>query len=42
MGVILRTAGAGAHQGEIKRDFDYLLRLWETIRELTLNRPPPR
>jgi ribonuclease E len=36
MGVILRTAGASRTKAEIKRDYEYLLRLWETVRELTL------
>jgi ribonuclease E len=36
MGVILRTAGAARTKTEIKRDFEYLLRLWETVRDLTL------
>jgi ribonuclease E len=30
MGVILRTAGANRTAAEVKRDFEYLLRLWET------------
>ena len=30
MGVILRTAGAARTKAEVKRDFEYLLRLWET------------
>jgi ribonuclease E len=30
MGVILRTAGASRTKAEIKRDFEYLMRLWET------------
>jgi ribonuclease E len=33
MGLILRTAGQGRTKNEIKRDFDYLLNLWEGIRE---------
>ena len=37
MGVILRTAGASRTKAEIKRDFEYLMRLWESVRELTLN-----
>ncbi len=43
MGVILRTAGASRTKAEIKRDFEYLMRLWETVRELTLqsSRPGP-
>ncbi len=36
MGVILRTAGASRTKQEVKRDFEYLLRLWESVRELTL------
>ncbi|WP_069307374.1 Rne/Rng family ribonuclease, partial [Methylobrevis pamukkalensis] len=36
MGVILRTAGASRTKAEIKRDFEYLLRLWENVRDLTL------
>ena len=34
MGVILRTAGAARTKTEIKRDFEYLLRAWETVRDL--------
>jgi ribonuclease E len=41
MGVILRTAGASRTKPEIKRDFEYLLRLWETVRELTLESQAP-
>jgi ribonuclease E len=41
MGVILRTAGAARNKTEIKRDFEYLLRLWETVRELTLKSTAP-
>ncbi|MCX7316989.1 MAG: ribonuclease E/G, partial [Hyphomicrobiales bacterium] len=33
MGVILRTAGAARTKPEIKRDFEYLMRLWENVRE---------
>ena len=36
MGVILRTAGASRTKAEVKRDFEYLLRMWETVRETTL------
>src|SRR5690606_11286371 len=36
MGLIIRTAGASRTKQEIKRDFEYLLRLWESVRELTL------
>ncbi|QIB32477.1 Rne/Rng family ribonuclease [Ancylobacter pratisalsi] len=41
MGVILRTAGANRTKAEIKRDFEYLLRLWENVRELTLGSTAP-
>ena len=41
MGVILRTAGATRTHTEIKRDFEYLLRLWENIRDLTLKSVAP-
>src|SRR5262244_946235 len=42
MGVILRTAGAARTKIEIKRDFEYLLRLWETVRDLTLKSTAPK
>ena len=42
MGVILRTAGANRTKAEIKRDFEYLLRLWENVRELTLRSTAPK
>ena len=41
MGVILRTAGATRTKAEVKRDFEYLLRLWENVRELTLRSTAP-
>jgi len=41
MGVILRTAGASRTKAELKRDFEYLLRLWENVRELTLKSSAP-
>ncbi|MFO1184281.1 MAG: Rne/Rng family ribonuclease [Bauldia sp.] len=41
MGVILRTAGASRTRAEVKRDFEYLLRLWENVRELTLRSTAP-
>src|SRR5215218_4856021 len=41
MGVILRTAGANRTKTEIKRDFEYLLRLCETVRDLTLKSTAP-
>jgi ribonuclease E len=42
MGVILRTAGATRTKIEVKRDFEYLLRLWETVRDLTLRSTAPK
>ncbi|HEV2541520.1 MAG TPA: Rne/Rng family ribonuclease, partial [Methylobacterium sp.] len=41
MGIILRTAGASRTKPEIKRDFEYLMRLWESVRELTLSSTAP-
>ena len=41
MGVILRTAGASRTRAEVKRDFEYLLRMWETVRETTLSSSAP-
>jgi len=41
MGVILRTAGAARTKVEIKRDFEYLMRLWESVRSLTLESTAP-
>jgi ribonuclease E len=41
MGLIIRTAGAKRTKVEIKRDYDYLLRLWENIRSLTLKSIAP-
>ena len=40
-GLIVRTAGAQRTKTEIKRDYEYLLRLWEQIRELTLESIAP-
>ena len=42
MGVILRTAGASRTKAEVKRDFEYLLRMWETVRDLTLQSTAPK
>ena len=42
MGVILRTAGANRTKAEIKRDFEYLLRVWENVRDLTLKSTAPK
>ncbi|MEA1937956.1 MAG: Rne/Rng family ribonuclease [Pseudomonadota bacterium] len=41
MSVILRTAGMTRTKNEIKRDLDYLLRMWDSIRELTLSSTAP-
>ncbi|MBI2234430.1 MAG: Rne/Rng family ribonuclease [Micavibrio aeruginosavorus] len=41
MSVIMRTAGMSRTKVEIKRDLDYLLRLWDEIRELTLKSSAP-
>ena len=41
MGVILRTAGASRTKAEVKRDFEYLMRLWENVRSLTLKSQAP-
>ncbi len=41
MAVIVRTAGAERSRSEIRRDYDYLLRLWNQIRELTLSSIAP-
>ena len=41
MGLIVRTAGAKRTKAEIKRDYEYLLRLWENIRETTLHSIAP-
>jgi ribonuclease E len=41
MGVIVRTAGAERSKAEIKRDYEYLLRLWNEIRDLTLQSTAP-
>jgi ribonuclease E len=41
MGLIVRTAGLSRTKVEIKRDFDYLARLWDEIRERTLSSTAP-
>ena len=41
MAVIVRTAGSDRSKPEVKRDFEYLLRLWDEIRELTLHSTAP-
>ncbi len=41
MAVILRTAGMERAKPEIRRDYEYLMRLWDDVRELTLNSRAP-
>jgi ribonuclease E len=41
MGLIIRTAGENRTKLEIRRDYEYLMRLWDTIRETTLNSNAP-
>ncbi len=41
MGLIIRTAGESRTKVEIKRDYEYLLRMWDQIRELTLQSNAP-
>ncbi len=41
MAVIVRTAGSERSRAEVKRDCDYLLKLWDEIRELTLKSTAP-
>lgn len=41
MGVIVRTAGMKRTKSEIRRDFDYLVRQWDKIREMTLGSTAP-
>ncbi|MCC5988006.1 MAG: Rne/Rng family ribonuclease [Pararhodobacter sp.] len=40
-GLIIRTAGANRTRAEIRRDYEYLFRLWEQIRDLTLKSIAP-
>ena len=40
-GLIIRTAGAKRTKAEIKRDYDYLMRQWEEVRDLTLKSIAP-
>jgi len=42
MSIIFRTAGEERSKAEIKRDFEYLVRLWDEIREETLNSTAPK
>ncbi len=41
MGLIVRTAGAKRTKTELKRDFEYLIKLWTKIRDLTLGSVAP-
>ncbi|MEO1502895.1 MAG: Rne/Rng family ribonuclease [Pseudomonadota bacterium] len=41
MGLIIRTAGANRTKAEIKRDYEYLLRQWTAVRDLTLKSVAP-
>jgi len=41
MGIILRTAGAARTKTEVRRDYEYLMRLWENVRNLTLTSMAP-
>jgi ribonuclease E len=41
MAVIVRTAGSERSKAEVKRDFEYLMRLWDEIRETTLKSSAP-
>ena len=40
-GLIIRTAGAKRTKPEIRRDYEYLMRMWEQVRELTLKSIAP-
>jgi ribonuclease E len=41
MAVILRTAGAERNKAEVKRDYEYLQRTWNNIREVTMTSRAP-
>jgi ribonuclease E len=41
MGLIIRTAGANRTKQEIRRDFEYLMREWDAVRDLTLKSTAP-
>ncbi|MBI2236607.1 MAG: ribonuclease E/G [Magnetospirillum sp.] len=41
MAVIIRTAGSERSKAEIRRDYEYLLRMWDSVRELTLKSTAP-
>ncbi|MBV1693705.1 MAG: Rne/Rng family ribonuclease [Hyphomicrobiales bacterium] len=41
MGLIVRTAGASRTKQEIRRDYEYLMRLWESVREMAIESTAP-
>lgn len=41
MGLIVRTAGANRNKSEIKRDYEFLMRTWDNVRDLTLKSTAP-
>jgi len=41
MGLIVRTAGANRNKSEIKRDYEFLIRTWDNVRDLTLKSTAP-
>ena len=41
MGLIIRTAGANRTKVELKRDYEYLTRMWDNVRELTMESNAP-
>ena len=41
MGLIVRTAGQERTKADIRRDYEYLLRMWDNVRELTLQSVAP-
>ncbi len=41
MGLIVRTAGANRSKSEVKRDYDFLMRTWDSVRDLTLKSTAP-
>lgn len=41
MGVILRTAGANRTKAEVRRDYEYLMRMWDNVRQLTMQSQAP-
>jgi len=41
MGCIVRTAGVGRSAEELRWDMDYLLRVWEAIKQVVVTRPAP-